>query len=300
MNGYYIAKINNLCNVNCIFCADSIKARQEQDFDYDTLIQDLEENRKNFDTMFITGGEPTIYKYIFEYIRHAKYKCKYKRVILNTNAFLLVHEDFLDKLIESGVDSFIISFSTSNERMHDAVTKVKGSFQHINKALSNIKKRNKEIVINTVLHKLNYKSISETVAYLISKNVDFIQLAFLNPADPSVMVNGKSAIAIKYDELMPYIKGAFETANKLNFDGLQIETFPICIAKEFVDKIADLKKPKENKGYYNMCKTKPEKCNKCTHFKICDGVWEAYLEQFGDQELNPILEQVGDLEINPI
>ena len=289
MPGHYIAKINNKCNSNCCFCADSIEVRSQKDIEHSKLISDLEKNREKFDSLIISGGEPTIYKHFFKYLRHAKNVCKYKHITLTTNGFLLAYDDFVDKLIKNGVDSFIISFVTSNEKIFDAVTKVKGSFGYVTKALSNLRKRNKEVRINTVIHKLNYQEIEETVVFLIDKGVASIQLSFMNPIGSSIK-EGKSVLAATYSEIMPYIKKAFEKAKQLNFDNLFIENIPICIAEEFTSKISDLRKPEENKDYYNACKTKPDRCKDCIHFQICDGTWEAYLEQFGDKELNPIIE----------
>jgi MoaA/NifB/PqqE/SkfB family radical SAM enzyme len=287
MKGHYIVKINSRCNANCCFCADSREIRSNEDFEHDKLIKDLEKNRKKFDSLIISGGEPTIYKKLFEYIKYAKHRCKYKHITLTTNGFMLAYSNFTDKLIECGVDSFIISFATSDERMYDATYKVKGAFKYVDKAISNIKKRKKGIRINSVVHKLNYKNIVNTVVYLINKNVDYIQLSFMNPVGSS-MVNGKSAIAITFGDIMPFIKKSFEVANGLKFKNLFIENIPLCMAIEYKNYLSDLKKPLENKKYYNNCKSKPKKCQKCEYYDVCDGVWEKYLKQFGDEELEPI------------
>jgi len=288
MGGHYIAKLNNKCNSNCCFCADSIEVRGQKDIEHSKLISYLEKNREKFDSLIISGGEPTIYKHLFKYLRHAKNICEYRKITLTTNGFLLAYNDFTDKVIDSGVDSFIISFVTSNEKIYDAVTKVNGSFGYVTKALLNLRKRNKEIRINTVLHKLNYKDIGEIVVFLINEGVASIQLSFMNPIGSSIK-EGKSVLAVTFAELLPYVKTAFKKADEMKFNSLFIENFPICTAEEFKSRISDLKKPEENKDYYNASKTKPEKCKKCSYFDVCDGVWEGYLKQFGDEEIKPIL-----------
>jgi len=287
MGGNYIVKINSLCNLNCCFCADSLEARSVPDFEYRNLIKGLGENRKKFDTLIISGGEPTIYPHILKFLHHAKFVCKYKRISLTTNGLLLYKQENVDKLIKSGVDTFLISFPTSNERMYDAIVKKKGAFKLAVNGIKNVKKRNKEVRINTALHKLNYKNLANTTEFLVKLGVDAIQLSFLNPIGSSI-VNGESAIALSYTEIMPYIKETFKKSNDIGFNKLYIENFPICIAPELINKISDLRKPDENKDYYNACKTKPEKCRKCSFNDICDGTWEAYLKQFGDSELKPI------------
>jgi len=264
-----------------------MSVRSRLDFDYKKLIKSLEENRKRFESLIISGGEPTIYPYILKYIRHAKKICKYKKIFIATNGFMLYYDSFVDKLILAGVDTFQISFVTHHEKIFDGVTKVKGAFRYVTKGILNVKKRNKKVVINAVIHKLNYKSIDESVAFLINNGVDLVQLAFMNPIGSSI-INGKSPLQVTYTELMPYIKGAFKKAEGMNFDNLYIENIPICIAKEFIPRISDLRKPKENKDYYNAGKTKPGKCKKCLYFDVCDGAWKAYVKQFGEEELKPL------------
>lgn len=295
MSGHYIVEINYKCNANCCFCANSKGYRSQPDLNYDKLIQDLKENRKKFDSLIISGGEPTIYPHILKYIKYAKNVCRYKRIAIATNGFMLFYDDFVDELIKSGVDSFQVPFQTTDKKVYNKITGVKGSYEYVTNGIKNIKDREKYVNNSTVLHKLNYESIQETVAFLINMGVDYIQLAFMNPIGSSV-INGKSVMAVTYTELMPYIKSAFKKAEEMNFNNLFIENIPICVAEEFINKISDLRKPEENKDYYNACKTKPEKCKKCFYFNICDGVWEEYLKQFGDQEIRPVEKETPKIE----
>ena len=287
MPAHYIVKLNSLCNLNCCFCADSIEARGVPDFKYDALIKGLERNRQLHDSLIISGGEPTIYPNLLPFLHHAKKVCGYKRISLTTNGVMLSSQKNADALIHAGVDAFLVSFSTSHERMFDAIVKKEGSFQHTVQGIRNIKARGKEARINSVLHKLNHKNVANTVEFLIGLGVDSIQLSWMNPVGSSI-VDGKSAIAVSYAEALPFIREVFERANRLGYSSLFIENMPICIAPELTSRISDLRKPAENKGYYNAEKTKPEKCGACALAGICDGVWKAYLAQFGDGELNPV------------
>ncbi|MBL7056097.1 radical SAM protein [Candidatus Woesearchaeota archaeon] len=294
MNGNYILKINNLCNLNCCFCADSIEERSKPDFYYNCLVDGLIENRKKFDTLIITGGEPTIYPKLLQLIDCAK-NVKYKKISLTTNGVMLHDASNVEKLSCAGVDAFLISFSTSEERMFDSIVKKAGSFERVVQGIKNVKNVGKEVRINTALHKLNYKNLAKTVRLLIELKVDAIQLSFLNPVGSSI-VQGKSAIALKYGDMISGVNDSFEVAQKFGFKNLYIENFPICVAPNLVSKISDLRKPEENKDYYNSCKKKPEKCGSCSFNDICDGVWEAYLEQFGNEELRPV-SYIDSLEI---
>lgn len=289
MGGHYIVKINNRCNSNCCFCADSLDTRSKKDHDYKELVQELEENRKKFDSIIISGGEPTIYNSLFRYLKHAKNVCRYNQICLTTNGFLLFYGNFVERLISHGVDSFILSFQSSDKNSYRCITRVKDSFKYVKKAIRNIKAFNKEIRINTVLHKFNYEETDKIVSYLINKKVDSIQLSFMNPVGSSFR-GGKSVIAISFSDMMPYVRSAMIKAKELNYDNIFIENFPACIARDLIDKISDFHKPKENEDYYNACKIKLGKCKRCKYDSSCAGVWRAYIEQFGDKEIQPIIE----------
>jgi len=88
-------------------------------------------------------------------------------------------------------------------------------------------------------------------------------------------------MVVRLSEAGPYIIEA------LSITGTYIENVPICILPKFKDRISDLKKPEDNLNYYNREKTKPDKCFDCRYFNECDGMWKAYLEQFGDEEMIP-------------
>ena len=285
MDGHYIVKINSRCNANCLFCADDRSVRSKPDFSYHKLISELEENRKRFDSVIISGGEPTIYEHLIRYITHAK-SLGFKNITLTTNAFRLSYSGYLDKLIRAGVDSFIISFISVNEKSYDSITKVKGSFKMVSKAIENINKKGLFWRANVVLHKLNYKESERIVEYLIQKGASSIQLSYMNPIGSSV-VDGRSFLAVRFKEVMPYVREAFVASEKSGYKKLQIENFPICVAHDLKDCISDIKKPVENKEYYNSEKTKPKGCSDCCYYFSCDGVWDKHIKQFGSAELDP-------------
>jgi len=289
MEGHYIVKLNSLCNANCLFCADTSESRRQPDPDFKSLISELEKNRKSFDSMIISGGEPTISPFLFQYIDHAK-KIGFKHIAISTNGLLLYYPDFTKKLIRAGVEQFIVSFQAVDEKDYHAITGIKKSKELVAKGLENIQKYGALAAINTVIHKLNYKNLPEIVAYLIDNNAYNIQLSFMNPIGAS-LVRGRSTMAVRFTDALPYIKESMSIAKEKGYENIYLENIPICLVGEFKDKVADLKKASINKGYYNACKTKPDKCKGCSYFDECDGVWEAYLEQFGEREIVPKLKK---------
>ncbi|MBN2422216.1 radical SAM protein [Candidatus Woesearchaeota archaeon] len=284
MTGHYILELNHKCNMNCLFCGDTQEKRNLPDPDFNEILAGIKKNRKKFDSMIITGGEPTIHKRLFEIIGYAKKTCEYSRISIATNALLMSYENFVKKLINLGVDVFQVSYFAPDKKGYDAVSRRKGSFELVNKGIKNIIKHNKKVHINTVVHRLNYRALPAIVEHLVKTGVNYIQLAFMNPIGESVK-DGRSTMAVSYTEVMPFIKKSFEKAKELDFQNLYIENFPLCIAKDFINWVSDLKQPEDNKDYYTQSKIKPGKCSGCEYNKMCDGVWRAYIEQFGDEEI---------------
>jgi|GEM_PF-2544180 MoaA/NifB/PqqE/SkfB family radical SAM enzyme len=299
MEGHYILKLNNKCNMNCLFCADPSSIRHLPDNELNSILNGLKENRKRFDSLIITGGEPTIYKNLFRVLRYAKGICKYKRICLVTNGILLSYPAFLNKVIEEGVDSFQISYFALNKEKHDALSRTKNTFYYVNNGIKNAIKSGKEVRINVVINKLNYEDLPLIVEHLIKLKVNSITLAFMNPVGESVK-NGKSILAVPFALVMPFIKRSFDKAKELYFRELYIENFPLCIARDYIDRISDLRKPEENKDYYTSGKAKTKKCSGCIYNDNCDGVWQGYLNQFGGKELQPIKLKADVLDKNSI
>ena len=215
----YIVKLNSKCNLNCCFCADDLIARSQPDFDYDAMINELEKNRKEHENLIISGGEPTIYPKLLNYLDHAKKVCKYEKIFLTTNATLLYNRQNAEKLIRHGVDTFLISFSHGQDRLFDSIVKKEGTFGRVVQGIKNVKSLGKQVRINAVVHKLNYKQLPQMVEFFVSIGVDAIQLSFINPVGTSVapQTHGKSFLAIRYSEAMPFIRQSFTVAKNLFF-----------------------------------------------------------------------------------
>jgi len=280
--GYHITKLNYRCNANCLFCADAKEIRMQKDPDLEVLYKELKQAKETTCSVIISGGEPTISAILPDYLDKAK-ELGYREIMISTNGLRLVYNDYAQNLVCRGVNRFIVSFQTTDADAYDKITGVPGSLGMVSRGMQNVMQLGAAVATNTVIHKLNYKSLAVIAAHLIDAGVSNVQFSFMNPCGQSV-VNGQSTMAVSMTEALPYVLDAINTAEAKTYANLYIENMPICVLGR-KDRISDLKK--ENKEYYNQSKAKPEKCRTCRHFEICDGVWRDYLKQFGEGELNP-------------
>ena len=284
----YTLQLGYKCNSNCLFCEIPKQFKEKVNPIFYEKLKELIKNRKKFDDLRITGGEPTIYPKILEIVNYAKKVCKYKKIRLESNGFMYYYKEFVNKLADGGVDHFQISFQTTDPQEYDKITGVKNSYKYVMDGIENIKAVKKPFGVNVVVHKYNFRQLSDIAEILVHKKVVSIQLSSLNPIGSHVK-DGKAIAAITNKEVLPYIKKAIDTAKRLKFKFIYTVNFPLCIIKDLQkDKFNLIEEDKEQSPVTDIYKTKPEKCKKCFYFNNCDGIWKAYLEQFGDEEIKPI------------
>lgn len=125
------------CNQRCTCCyamADIVQARNEMS---------LEEAKKSIDffasigitTYTLLGGEPLIYAHILDVVGYALEKGITSWIV--TNGAKLEDAQFGSALVEKGIIGGCISMFSTKPDVHDAVTKVKGSYRRLERALKN-------------------------------------------------------------------------------------------------------------------------------------------------------------------
>ena len=104
---------NNICNYNCKFCIARTKSYCDEDFDKwkESFKRTIEIFNKEIDSLIILGGEATVDPKFFEKLNYINEVTKDNHIftILTTNGYKLKNKDFLNKVIDSSIDSINIS-----------------------------------------------------------------------------------------------------------------------------------------------------------------------------------------------
>jgi cyclic pyranopterin phosphate synthase len=155
------------CNNNCIFCMESdrdtrflrLKAQTPEDVRrMMTLDPDARE-------VMFTSGEPTLHPQLPEYIRMAR-DIGFPTVGLITNGRRLAYKPYARELLEAGLNHLLVSVHGPNARVHDMLTRSKGSFAQALAGLANMASMRDEfpgLMVHTsyVVNTYNYKYFSE-------------------------------------------------------------------------------------------------------------------------------------------
>ncbi len=296
-------KVGFSCNNDCIHCVVAGKRLTEDLTNQE--IKSIIKKRPQDDSILFTGGEPTIRDDFLNLIKYAKKRGH--KVILQTNGTQFSNLNFA-KESSKYIDNILIAIHSYKEKVHDEIVRSSGMHKKTIRGFKNIVKLKIPHSTQTVISKLNVDHLKETY--------DFIQ--FISPkcrmflTFPHPMGNAyynKDKVVPRYSEIKKYIRKALNSYAYL----LNTEAIPICYLYPFHDTVTNLdssmieKKIEEARKGFDcsrdenfiedylslMLKSKRKglKCKKCIFNDKCVGVWEEYIEFYGeDLDLVPIYE----------
>lgn len=288
-----VVDVGRKCNINCKFCYYKHLGdlRNQQFAKLQKLKRDVDAARNRGNTSIdITGGEPTIYHEIFElvkYIKETGMKCS-----IITNG--LAGENTTDKLIDCGVDEFLVSVHGLKET-HEFLTE-KNNCEKQERFLNQIKDK-VLLRTNTVINIFNQTELSRLSEYLSIYNPKIVNFINFNPhydwaKDQKGVQNIVADLYVVEEQLNSSIK-LLESKNI----GVNVRYYPMCrISEEYRrcvcndmhvvfdpyewdydimpkchDSFVDwaIKTSRENE-------LKDTPCNACELFGICGGINKYY------------------------
>ncbi len=118
----------------------------------------------NIPHLIFTGGEPTLRDDLVELVNYAESKGQITG--LNTNGRRLSDMDFLNSLIEAGLDHVQITLESHNPRIHDQMVNHKGAWDQTIAGLKNSLASSLFVMTNTTMLRNNQDSLAETLDFL--------------------------------------------------------------------------------------------------------------------------------------
>lgn len=292
-----------VCSNKCVFCVDNLRedvVPSGKDVEKN-ILRNLKDNRKRFDSVLFTSGEPTLNKNLADYIAQAR-KLKYEKISLVTNGRKMSDRKFCEQLLAAGLDEVNFSIHGSNKNIHDKVTGRRGSFEQAFAGLENLasfkKKYKFTLNLNFTVNKLN---ISDMAGFLKKiKPLEDIDGIVFN----AVMPYGRAKdnfdrVVPRYSEAAEEFKKAVRWADrapdlrrKINIYGV-----PPCLLAGYEGYLRSSEKlymknyhlPEDESRNKPKEAAKGEKCPLCRHFDRCDGVYVYYIKKNGWSEFSPIL-----------
>jgi anaerobic magnesium-protoporphyrin IX monomethyl ester cyclase len=203
---YINLNLTNNCNNNCVYCKFLGKRNKliqsNQDIEQ-KIIASVNTKTK----LLISGGESTVSKNFFEVLGKIK-NAKIKDVELVTNARAFSYKNFTEKVINYGVNNFLVTIFGHNSKQHDKITQVKGSFNQTILGIKNLLSFNVNVSIHIVINGLNFTLYKKIINHFKKLGVINFQLTVIPPEHDS-MNN------FKREDFVNFVKKAlFEFENK--------------------------------------------------------------------------------------
>lgn len=304
------------CNNRCRFCINYDMRDLPQRSTTEVLRQIKQGRENGCDYLEFAGGEDAIRPDFCLFVRAAR-KMGYERVAIATNGRVFSYDDFAKQAVDSGITDIIFSVHAPCAEIHDELVQVKGCFNQAMQGLENMLRlfqgTKNTVGTNTAITKLNYKVLPQTGKMIMERfglcNSEFI---FADPSRGGVSHNFNELMP-RISEAAPYIRECLALGSHNFQQGIvknlisnwAVRYVPLCYFVDFFPfQISDARenivfshvehsKPEGNNADYlksrrETSRSKTDKCKDCDLREDCEGIWNRYLEEFGDGEFVPV------------
>jgi len=152
-----------------------------------------------------TGGEPTLREDLPELLRYAQEKGIVTGLI--TNGRRLKDKEYVQRLVDAGLDFVQITLESHNPAIHDLITVTEGSWRDTVEGIKNVVPTPIYITTNTTLNTHNADTFLDTIEFLHELGVEVFGCNSLIYSGSAPSIAGEFALTIDaLKELLPKIR----------------------------------------------------------------------------------------------
>lgn len=225
--------LNRACNNACVFCASSRTVLKMGPREVSLAQAKAGLNKASSATggsyLLISGGEPTIHRYLVSIVKHASNL--FDRVALASNGIRLADSQFARDLCRAGVNTLGVPFYADNKQLHNALTRNESAFELSRQGVLNAASAGVQINIKTFVAGFTYRSLSQIFSWAIREFGPTIHFTLdsmrYSPAVASSSDNF-SQCTFTWQEARQHVVKA---VNQMLASGVRIliERIPLCV-----------------------------------------------------------------------
>ena len=283
------------CNNNCLFCPRKGYLKTIACVSSKEIYRDIEKTRRVSDEIALSGGEVTLLEDLEDIVGFCGEK-GFRKIGIITNGRRLKDVKFAERLIRAGVKDFAVSLYSWRDKIHDAITRKRGSARDTKRGLLNLFRLSRRypigIRVNTVLNYWNCRDLPGTIKTLFSYGVRNFIVA------EQVIINREAEhlLAPEIKDALKQILGLTLKNTRLVFRGFPLCFAPICegvspegfilkkqdpriiLEKQEINTLVKKSSSKDKYlGDFRKLFTHVKKCRDCALKKSCFGMQKAYL-----------------------
>jgi len=309
------------CNNACRFCYAYSPYRESPEMTTEEVkrIIDMIVDDAKVPSLSYTGGEPTLREDLFELIAYGREKGL--RMNLITNGRRCANMEFVQKLVDAGLNSAQVSIEGPNAKIHDYIVGAPGAFEQTVQGVKNLRTTDIYTHCNTTICQPNKEYLEDLVDFL----ADELKLTYFSMN--MVIYTGTAAklrdeLQVKYSEIEQIVKRVKKRANKKGIQFVWYAPTPVCLfnpiahglgakscaccdgllsvdaeggllpCSSFSEPVGNLLQDGFEKVWYNRASKfwrakdfAPEGCKKCDKFDYCYGACPLYWDVHGYDEI---------------
>jgi MoaA/NifB/PqqE/SkfB family radical SAM enzyme len=289
------------CNSRCHFCID-LNKRDLPDKSTRQIVEELVRARgEGVDYLELIGGETTIRRDFIPLVRAAR-RLGFKDVVVVTNGRMLAYPDFARATVEAGVTDLVFSIHGPDAELHDLLTYAPGSFDELLKGVENVRALGlKRVFGNCTVVKQNMRRLPEIGELFLRLDIRHVEFIFVDPTYGGAYTNYEGLVP-RISEAAPYMRRTLDLGRQAGTRDWVVRYVPLCHFDGYLDQISEIREVETFRtrhwapdfvnddvgGSRRVAgRAKPERCQGCSLFDRCEGIWVEYLKREGDAELSP-------------
>lgn len=178
-------EIETSCLLNCIHCSSAnsrlLAKRQYSDEDILRVLELFHGETR----VILTGGEPLLYKHIFELCKQISLKSPLSKIGIYTTGNIEnmcpVDESMAYQLKALQVDECYFSIYSISDKLHDTWTQKDGSFFNTIYSIASLKKAGISPKAHLVLNRQNFNAVQEMISFCELIGMDEVRILKLAP-----------------------------------------------------------------------------------------------------------------------
>ena len=270
-----IVNLSYRCNNRCRFC--SVADRERVDGDLANQLRQIDQAAaQGIRLLDLDGGEPFLYRPLFDLIDHAVAK-GFQRISITTNGRMLRYESLVKKLARIDQVSVLISLHSVDPSIQDDLTCSPGSFADTIEGIRNAAAHFDDLGINVTLTSSNYEGLPDFLPRLEELGIGTLNIQYYTPfgeVDP-LLAPPPGAI----DSVRETVRLAGEdlTINLIGFTPCMAPDLEHLMATDFFKEARDMVFVGDERvnlaAFLGNRRQKDERCAACEHDQVCRGHW---------------------------
>lgn len=278
------------CNLACDYCTIT-PAMRRRSLSHAQLLTALRSGRADdYDTLSLTGGEPTIRPGLLGLVRGAR-RLGYRAIKLCSNGLLYAAPGNAARLADAGVERFHISVHTHRAERYDTLVRREGSYSLMCAGLDAVLAIPAELVVDLIVKADTYRDLPDAIDWLRARGVAAVDLWFVSLTDHN---------AANVDSLPPMSQAVVamrEAFARGRAHGMRVRSLhvPRCLLGDDHPHAHDPGAARvrvvtpdatfELRHSRITGQRKVDACRGCRWESRCPGVRDDYLDRFGDVEI---------------